>query len=493
MNRTFHSNKVFRNGLTRRDLLQIGALAPLGVSLAGLAQANPPSDLPVANGFGTAKRCILLYLWGSPSQLDTFDPKPDAPLEVRGEFRSISTVLPGVRVGEMLPRIARLLDEVTIVRSLTHSHPIHGTAFAMTGVPTTDLPLEGNVRDPRQWPFIGSVVDYLAEQNDPKSPAIPRNFGLPFLLGSKRRVKPGPFGGFLGPTYDTVWSEFQAKGTREVLRDSGAPDVPTRVIADPFLGILPTDRFESVASDVTTSLDRFMGRTALLDQLDSARHTADGNNNQATFARHRALARSVLRSGKLREALDVQREPSNLREQYGMTLFGQSCLAARRLLEAGGKFVTVCWDEYGLVNTGWDTHVDMRTRLKDELGPGLDNAFASLLGDLKSRGMLDDTAIVVISEHGRTPKVQQVRGGGRDHWSRAYSSIFAGAGFAKGRVVGRTDHTAGEVTETPFSPKDIVATLFHLLGIDPQMEIHDRLGRPYPIGGVGRVRNELLA
>jgi arylsulfatase A-like enzyme len=135
----------------------------------------------------------------------------------------------------------------------------------------------------------------------------------------------------------------------------------------------------------------------------------------------------------------------------------------------------------------------MRSRLKEELGPGFDSAFASLLEDLETRGMLEDTAIVVLSEHGRTPVVQNVSGGGRDHWSRAYSAIFAGGGFAKGRIVGRTDHIAGEVSENPFSPKDVVATLFHLLGIDPQTEIHDRLGRPYPIGGVGRVRNELLA
>ena len=176
-----------------------------------------------------------------------------------------------------------------------------------------------------------------------------------------------------------------------------------------------------------------------------------------------------------------------------MTLFGQSCLAARRLLEAGGKFVTVCWDEYGLVNTGWDTHIHMRSRLKDELGPGLDNAFATLLEDLDARGMLDDTAIAVLSEHGRTPRIQKVTGGGRDHWSRAYSAMFAGAGFARGRVVGSTDRIAGDVSENPFSPKDVVATLFHMLGIDPAAEIFDRLGRPYPIGGTGRVRTELLA
>jgi hypothetical protein len=493
MIRILGSNKRFCDGLTRRDLLHVGALAPLGLSLESWARAGSSGASPPAKGFGKAKRCILLYLWGSPSQLDTFDPKPDAPPEVRGEFRSVPTTLPGVRIGEILPRIARLLDRVTVLRSLTHPYPIHGTAFAMTGVPATDLPLEGNPHDPRQWPYVGSVVDYCAEQADPRPPAVPRNFGLPFLLGSRRRVKPGPFGGFLGGAYDTVWSEFRAKGTREVLRDAGAPDVTPRMVADPYLGILPTDRFEAVDSDDTITLDRLNRRASLLDQLDSARRRLDHSVAETAFDRHRALARSVLTSGKVRDALDVQREPARRRERYGMALFGQSCLAARRLLEAGGKFVTVCWDEYGLVNTGWDTHVHMRSRLGEELGPGLDRAFSALLEDLEARGMLDDTAIVVLSEHGRTPLVQKVSGGGRDHWSRAYSALFAGAGFARGRVVGRTDRIAGDVTETPFSPKDVVATLFHLLGIDPQAAIHDRLGRPYPIGGSGRVRTELLA
>ncbi len=189
----------------------------------------------------------------------------------------------------------------------------------------------------------------------------------------------------------------------------------------------------------------------------------------------------------------MQSEPAKLRDRYGMTLFGQSCLAARRLLEAGGKFVTVCWDEYGLVNTGWDTHIYQNTRLKNELGPGLDAAFTALLEDLEARGLLEETAIVVQSEHGRTPRIQNVAGAGRDHWSRAYSAMFAGAGFAKGRVIGRTDKIGGDVIETPFSPKDVIATLFHLLGIDPHSEIPDRQGRPYPVGGVGRVRSELLA
>jgi hypothetical protein len=278
-----------------------------------------------------------------------------------------------------------------------------------------------------------------------------------------------------------------------VKRDSGAPGLPTPIVADPYLGIRPTDRFEMVAPDDAITLDRMNCRTSLLDQLDSARRALDTKPAETPFDRHRALARAVLTSGKLRDALDVQREPERLRERYGMTLFGQSCLAARRVLEAGGKFVTVCWDEYGLVNTGWDTHIYQTPRLKDELGPGLDNALSSLLDDLDARGMLHDTAVVVLSEHGRTPRLQNVTGGGRDHWSRAYSALFAGAAFAKGRVVGRTDRIGGDVIDVPFSPKDVVATLFHLLGIDPQAEIPDRLGRPHAIGGNGRVRTDLLS
>lgn len=478
-----------RGGLSRRELLRLGALATLGCSSVPAVQASSLGSVSAA-GFGKAKRCLLIYLWGSPSQLETFDPKPDAPLEVRGEFQSIATAIPGVRIGEILPRTAALLNRVTILRSLTHNFPIHGTAFATTAVPTTDLQLEGNIHDARHWPFIGSVVDYFCQRSDPAPPPVPRNFGLPFPIGSKRRLKPGPFGAFLGAAYDPIWTEFRALGTREVLRDSGAPDVPTKVIADPYLGILPTDRFESTAADERVPLGQLQGRLSLLDQLEFSQPAPIA---EASFQRHRQVARSLLMSRTLHNALDVQSESAKQRERYGLTLFGQSCLAARRLLEAGGKFVTVCWDEYGLVNTGWDTHIHMRSRLKDELGPGLDNALASLLEDLHDRGLLEETAIVVLSEHGRTPKIQQVSEGGRDHWSRAYSALFAGGGFAQGRVVGRTDHIAGEVADIPFSPKDIIATVLHLLGIDPQMEIHDPFGRPFIVGGEGHVRSELLA
>jgi uncharacterized protein (DUF1501 family) len=241
------------------------------------------------------------------------------------------------------------------------------------------------------------------------------------------------------------------------------------------------------------TIDRLDSRASLLAQLDDQRRLADAAAEGGAFDRHRAQALSVLTSGRLRDAIDVQREPAAVRERYGMTLFGQSCLAARRILEAGGTFVTVCWDEYGLVNTGWDTHVYHHPRMRGELGPGFDRAFTSLILDLDARGMLADTAVLAISEHGRAPQVQKVPGGGREHWSRAYSGVFAGGGFAEGRVVGRTDKLGGDVAETPVSPKDVLATLYHLLGIDRHTEIPDRLGRPVPVVGEGQVRPEMLA
>jgi hypothetical protein len=494
MLRVLGSHKRFCDGLTRRDLLQIGALGPLGLSLAGYAQAREAVQAarPAAAGFGRAKRCILLYLWGSPSQHDTWDPKPDAPPEVRGELGSIPTRLPGVRVGESFPQTARLLDRITVVRSLTHPYPIHGTAYATTSIPTTNLTIENEPHDRRQWPFVGSVVEYLGDRAG-ASADVPRNVLLPFPFGSRRGpARSGPFGGFLGPTFDPIPTNFTAKGTREVPRNAGH-GVADRMIADPYVGIRPTDRFELGAMPDELTVDRLDGRASLLAQLDGQRRQADSLADGGAFDRHRALALSVLTSGRLRDAIDVQREPASLRERYGMTLFGQSCLAARRILEAGGTFATVCWDEYGLVNTGWDTHVYHHPRMKDELGPGFDRAFTALLLDLEARGMLADTAVLAFSEHGRAPQVQKVPGGGRDHWSRSYSAVFAGGGFAEGRVVGRTDQLGGDVAETPVSPKDILATLYHLLGIDSETMLTDRQGRPVPAAGEGRVRAELVA
>ncbi len=255
---------------TRREVLRAGAVAgTLGIAAMPTAVQASPS-----HSFGSAKRCILIYLWGSPSQLDTFDPKPDAPSEIRGELGSIPTAIPGVRYGEVLPLTAARADRITTLRSLTHDQPIHGTAFATTSVPMTDLPLESRPRDPRHHPYIGAVVDYLAGRESNSPPTIPRNFGLPFKFGSKRGAsRPGFQGAFLGQAYDTVWSDFQASGTRSVKRDSGAPG-PKPIIADPYLGIRPTDRFEMGLGNPDVSHARLQQRLSLLDRIGEARSPA---------------------------------------------------------------------------------------------------------------------------------------------------------------------------------------------------------------------------
>src|SRR5262249_18498461 len=185
--------------------------------------------------------------------------------------------------------------------------------------------------------------------------------------------------------------------------------------------------------------------------------------------------------------------PRSLRESYGMTLFGQAALAARRLVEAGSRFVTVFWDEYGLAGSGWDTHWEHYPRMKNELCPGLDRALFGLIEDLDGRGRLDETLVLLLSEHGRTPKLQNVNGGGRDHWAQAYSAVMAGGGVARGRVVGKTDKIAGTVAERPVSPKDVLATTYHLLGIDPETTLTDRPGRPAPLVQNASVIPELIA
>lgn len=492
------------DGLTRRDLLQIGGLGAFGLGLwhslgqrieaAGASSGTLP-------GFGRAKACILLYKFGSPPQHETFDPKPDAPAEIQGELGAIATSVPGVRIGAGLPRIARIVDRLTIVRSLTHRYALHGTNYALSGIPEVDTTIEAQPRNPRQWPFVGSIVDWtherreqlrLAGQKESAPPSIPRNIALPFPMGSKNEIPPlaGPYGAMLGMRYDPVFTDFRAEGTNL------APEItPGRAFHDPFLGIRPTDRLQlGDAANLERDMSRLELRRSLLTQLERARQSLDRDERRRTFNEQQRTAFSLLMSGRIFEALDYTREAASVREAYGMTLFGQSCLAARRLVEAGSKFVTVFFDAFGLNAGSWDTHHNHFPRLKQFLLPVFDQSFSALILDLEQRGMLDETLVLVISEHGRTPRIDsRPIGAGRDHWSRAYCQVYAGGGLARGRVVGRTDRFAGDVEETPISPKDVLATTLHLLGIDPNGVFPDPTGRPMPLTGHGVVRRELLA
>jgi Protein of unknown function (DUF1501) len=485
------------DGLTRRDFLRVSALG--GLALAGpCARGSTP-----ATGFGRAKSVILLFLYGGASQLETFDPKPNAPAEVRGLLDTVPTALPGYRVCEGLPRVARVIDRCTVIRSMTHPYPIHGTAYSVTGTPILDTPMQDNPRDPRHWPFIGSVVDYLDGQRDPRArPPVPRNIALPFLHSSRRKHpihNAGPYGAFLGRAYDPVWTEFDGAGYRAMKYHFGG-DVAT--VEDPYGGVTPDARFVLGQADPApaVTLDRLDGRRSLLQQFDQARRDLDGSDRVKGFARDQDLAFTLARAPQLRRALDLSREPAAVRERYGMTLFGQGCLAARRLVEAGGRFVTVFWDEYGSVNSAWDTHYWHYPRLTEQLLPGFDLAFSALVEDLEAQGLLDETLVVCTTEHGRTPKLDpdgdhpSGKGrGGRNHWSRAYSTVLTGAGVCRGKLVGKTDRVAGDVVEGPVSPKDVLATTYHLAGIDPATAVRDRLGQPRPVGGDGHVLSEVLA
>lgn len=501
MLRILGSPATLSSGLTRREALRVGSLGLGGLALADLLQAQQTraAEATPANprSFGQAKSCILLYLFGAASQIETFDVKPDAPVEVRGEFGTIESSLPGFRVCELLPRTAGLADRLTVVRSMTHPYPIHGSAYSITSTPTLDIPMQLDHRDPRHWPFIGSVVAQADAQRSPHETfALPRNVAFPWPLSSRRdhpSRNGGPYGAFLGPAYDPVWTEFQGQATREASYEFGGK---ITTCLDPYGGVEPDCRFElgegaELPADIT--LDRFDARRSLLEQFDRARRALDAENRADRFDRWQQLALSILASGGLREALDISREAHGVRDRYGMTLFGQSLLAARRLIEAGGRFVTVFWDEFASVNAAWDTHYQHYPRMRGQLLPGFDLAFSALIGELEERGLLDETLVVCVTEHGRTPRIVSANGGGRDHWSQAYCSLLAGGGASRGRTVGRTDAIAGTVVDTPISPKDILATMYHLLGIDPRGVMRDQLGRPYLIGGEGETRRELLA
>jgi hypothetical protein len=482
-------------------MLRAGGLGLLGINLADyfrLSESQAAQSVDrLHRSFGRAKACILLYLYGAPSQLETFDMKPDAPVEIRGELKPIHSRLPGLDVCELLPNAARIMDRVTVVRSLTHPYPLHGVAYALTGVPQIDVPMELNPRDSRHWPFLGSVVDYLGRRTAGRKPRpVPDNIALPFPFSSRRVgevARAGPYAAYLGGAYNPIWAEFHGQATRRRVKTLQEQKLD---VAEPYMGVTADSRFELATAtelprDIT--LDRLDVRRSLVEQFDRTRRDLSAAESGRGFNRYREMAYNLIGSEKVRTALDLNREPRPLRESYGMTIFGQAALTARRIVEAGSRFVSVFWDEYGRAGSAWDTHWDHFPRMKQELMPGFDLALSGLIADLDARGMLDETLVLCLSEHGRTPKLANVKGGGRDHWSRAYCGLLAGAGVARGKIVGKTDKIACDVIERAVSPKDILATVYHLLGIDPETTLTDRAGRPMPLVSDGRVIADVLA
>jgi hypothetical protein len=477
--------------------MRIGGLGALGLSLPEVLRAQDS-----ASGFAPsrAKKILLLYLQGAASQFETWDPKPEAPAEVRGQWGAIQTSVPGVHICELLPRVAKHIDKMALVRSMTHEHNNHSNLYTLSGFPAKDFTSETNPFDSRHHPFFGSVLDYLEEQRTPGViPELPRNIGLPYQFSAHGQLarRAGPYAAFLGNGYNPVWTEFDGTATKEIGRTSFFAGLKKEMVRDPYLGITPDSRIRlsksaQLAKEMT--IDRLDRRRTLVEQLDDEARRVDQTQATRGLDRFEAMAYSLMTSQKLRDALDFAREPIAKREEYGMTLFGQAALAARRLLEAGCPLVSVFWDEYKIVNTAWDTHFEHFERLGDELLPGFDAAVSTLFADLSERGLLDETLVMCLTEHGRTPKINNLdRGGGRDHYSKAYSVMLAGAGIRPGMVLGASDSIGAFVKERPVSPEDLLATMYHLKGINPHTAwVPNLLGRPMRLTETGEIIHELL-
>ncbi|MBI1325057.1 DUF1501 domain-containing protein [bacterium] len=479
----------FGRSASRRGLLRAGSIALWGgPAMAGLDRflaarefsEAAPGTRPRGGSFGKAKRCILLFMWGGPAQQDTWDMKPEAPSEFRGEFRPISTSVPGLSICEHFPRLARQAHRLTVIRSMTHRDVNHTTATheILTGRPIPRVG-GGDVRE--DWPHYGAVLAKLdpARNRSVLPSYVQMRPELPDAAPRFVESSHGQGGGWMGPNFD-----------------------PMTIDDDPSLG---SYRPASANLPEGLSLERLQSRRELAEMLagQSPGVAASGWQFQpmpTVMDRHRARAIDMLRDRKAIEAFDLSLEDPKLRERYGLNPHGQSVLQARRLVESGVPIVTVFWPNDGITNVSvyWDTHNRNFIDLKNRLMPPADQAFDALLDDLASRGMLDDTLIVWSGEFGRTPRVgQSVVGGagagrdGRDHWPHCFSTVLAGAGTRGGYVHGASDKYAAYPSRDAVTSGDLAATIYHLLGIDPDTELRDTLDRPMALT-TGQVVPELL-
>ncbi|HKI34988.1 MAG TPA: DUF1501 domain-containing protein [Gemmataceae bacterium] len=445
-----------RAPMGRRELLRAGALSLFGLGLPELLRAREAGAVP---RLGKARACILLFMWGGPAQQDTWDPKPDAPADYRGEFRTIATRTPAVRICEHLPRLARHTDKLALLRAMTHPDVDHTTAthYLLTG---RGVPRRGAPR-PEDWPTYGSVLSWLGRGRGLLPPFVSLMPVVPD--GAPRFVEEshGQDAGWLGPVHQ-----------------------PMRINADASTASYRVGEF-SPPLDVPES--RTDERRLLLRHLDGQRRGLERQLEVTAMDAHYARAFSLLSSRGTAEAFDLTREPLAVRERYGLNTHGQAVLQARRLVEAGVPLVTVFWQNDGITNVSvyWDTHNRNFIDLKTRLCPVADQAFAALLEDLEERGLLDETLVVWTGEMGRTPRVgQSVVGGagagrdGRDHWPHVFTTVLAGGGVRGGVVHGASDRYAAYPAANPTPPEDLAATVYHCLGVDPHTQLRDRLGRP---------------
>jgi hypothetical protein len=395
----------------------------------------------------TAKSVIMLFQFGGPSHLDTFDPKPDAPEGIRGEFKTIATKTLGLRVTEHLPKLAERSDLYSVVRSVRHNRSAHnsGAYYSLTGrEPLVDI-VTANA-SAIDFPHPGSIVDYL----DRSKKTVPGFVALPTMIADGPFRTPGEFAGLLGKAHDPLW----------VLKDPNAADFKVTELAPPS-GV---------------DVGRINDRKAIQAGLAGLSELAERTDDIKGMRDYQARAIDLLTSTRTQKAFDIHEEPVKVREKYGRFTYGQSVLLARRLVEAGVRFVTVY---YSAGIGGWDTHKDNFTTLKNSRLPHTDRVLAALLDDLKERGLLNETLVYWTGDFGRTPKIN--KDAGRDHWPQCMSVVMAGGGVKGGKTYGASDPTGAFPKDDPARPDDITATIFHALGFDPKTEIRDQLARPMPI------------
>ncbi|MCA9203989.1 MAG: DUF1501 domain-containing protein [Planctomycetales bacterium] len=451
---------------SRREVLQAGGAGLLGLSLPKLLAAEAASSELRPR----AKSVIFLLLFGGPSQLETFDMKPDAPEQIRGPFRPIASHTPELLVSDHLPNTAARSDKYCVIRTMSHSFNDHsgGGHYMQTGR-RWHVPIGGGFSPtPKDWPSMGSIVEYLDQQRRGLAQPLPAYMVLPNSLGRLQQAgqypRPGEHAGWLGQRFNPLTTQIDKKSLTDnpYWRDCSDEEL--------------TFQIAGMAARDGVTLDRLHGRQSLLEQYNDQRRLADRLAVTSNFDAFRQRAFALVTSEKTREALNIRRESDALRDRYGRHLFGQSCLMARRLVEAGVRFVTVhydCVDGYS-----WDSHRNSDD-VKKHLLPTFDQAYAALLDDLDQRGLLDETLVVATGEMGRTPKANA--NWGRDHWSTLFPVVLAGGGVIGGRVYGKSDKDAAYPIENRVTPEDLAATIYHALGISPEFRVLNAENRPTPI------------
>jgi hypothetical protein len=444
---------------SRRSVLQAGAVGLLGLGLPGLlaqqaraadtAQQEAGSGGP---GFGKAKRCIFLFMWGGPSQLDTLDLKPEAPDNIRGPFKPAATKVPGLQLCEHFTKLPQVADKIAVIRSLGHDDPAHLSSghTTLTGHLAPVVRSDATPPSPKDTPHLGSVMAKLR----PAQSAMPPFVTLPWIAyhpAAPGGQAPGQHGGWLGAEHDP-------------LLVTGDPNDPNWKV--PALHLQPG-----------MTPDLLGNRYRLLGELDAQRAALDTAASAAAMTGHQARALSLLGSSDVRDAFDLSQEPDAMRDRYGRNIHGQCVLLARRLIERGVSLVNVNWHNDG--KAFWDTHGDNFNRHQNELIPPADQALAALLSDLEERGLLADTVIAWVGEFGRRPEISN--GTGREHWPYCYSGLLAGGGIAGGAVYGASDKHAAYPASNPVSPHDYTATILHALGVPQDQVLRDRSERPHQV------------